>query len=46
MTTVCGTDLHIVRGTMSGYKKGTVLGHEGIGIIEEIGGKCSQFQSW
>lgn len=37
MTTICGTDLHAVRGTMPGYKPGTVLGHEGVGIVEQIG---------
>jgi threonine dehydrogenase-like Zn-dependent dehydrogenase len=34
---ICGTDLHMIRGTMPGMKPGTILGHEGIGIIEEIG---------
>jgi threonine dehydrogenase-like Zn-dependent dehydrogenase len=34
---ICGTDLHMVRGTLSGMQKGTILGHEGIGIVEEIG---------
>ncbi|GAB0116486.1 zinc-dependent alcohol dehydrogenase [Acidisoma sp. 7E03] len=34
---ICGTDLHFVRGTMSGMKKGTILGHEGVGIVEELG---------
>jgi threonine dehydrogenase-like Zn-dependent dehydrogenase len=34
---ICGTDLHMVRGTMSGMKPGTILGHEGVGIIEEVG---------
>lgn len=34
---ICGTDLHMVRGTMPGMKKGTILGHEGVGIVEEIG---------
>ena len=34
---ICGTDLHMVRGTMSGMKSGTILGHEGVGLIEEIG---------
>jgi threonine dehydrogenase-like Zn-dependent dehydrogenase len=36
-TAVCGTDLHIVRGTMSMMEPGTILGHEGVGIIEEVG---------
>ncbi|GGB28059.1 glutathione-dependent formaldehyde dehydrogenase [Tistrella bauzanensis] len=34
---ICGTDLHMVRGTMPGMKPGTILGHEGIGIVEELG---------
>lgn len=36
-TTICGTDLHFVRGTVPGVKRGTVLGHEGIGIVEKVG---------
>ena len=28
---ICGTDLHFVRGTFSGMKPGTILGHEGVG---------------
>jgi threonine dehydrogenase-like Zn-dependent dehydrogenase len=34
---ICGTDLHMIRGTMPGMKAGTILGHEGVGIIEEVG---------
>ena len=34
---ICGTDLHFVRGTVSGMKPGTVLGHEGVGIVREVG---------
>ncbi len=34
---ICGTDLHMIRGTFPGMIPGTVLGHEGVGIIEEIG---------
>ena len=34
---VCGTDLHFVRGTMSGMEEGTVLGHEGVGVVREVG---------
>lgn len=34
---ICGTDLHMVRGTMPDMKPGTVLGHEGVGVIEEVG---------
>jgi threonine dehydrogenase-like Zn-dependent dehydrogenase len=34
---ICGTDLHMIRGTMAGMKPGTILGHEGVGVVEEIG---------
>lgn len=34
---VCGTDLHMIRGTMGNMKEGTVLGHEAVGIIEQTG---------
>lgn len=34
---ICGTDLHMIRGTMPGMKPGTILGHEGVGVVEELG---------
>jgi len=34
---MCGSDLHMVRGTMVGMKPGTILGHEGVGVVEELG---------
>ncbi|MFN2431873.1 MAG: zinc-dependent alcohol dehydrogenase [Gemmatimonadota bacterium] len=34
---ICGTDLHMVRGTLPGMKPGTILGHEGVGVVEELG---------
>jgi threonine dehydrogenase-like Zn-dependent dehydrogenase len=34
---ICGTDLHLVRGTLPGMKSGRVLGHEGVGVVEEVG---------
>ncbi len=34
---ICGTDLHMVRGSLPGMKPGTILGHEGVGVIEEVG---------
>ena len=34
---ICGTDLHMVRGTFPGMKSGTILGHEGVGVVEEVG---------
>src|SRR5947199_4003464 len=34
---ICGTDLHMIRGTMPGMKPGTILGHEGVGVVEDAG---------
>lgn len=34
---ICGTDLHFVRGTVGPMQKGTILGHEAVGVIESIG---------
>lgn len=43
-TTICGTDLHIWKGDVPEVEKGRTLGHEGIGIIEEIGDAVSNFR--
>ena len=34
---ICGTDLHMIRGTFTGMKEGRILGHEGVGIVEAVG---------
>jgi threonine dehydrogenase-like Zn-dependent dehydrogenase len=34
---ICGTDLHFVRGTMPGLEPGVVLGHEAVGVVQEVG---------
>jgi alcohol dehydrogenase len=36
-TTICGTDLHILKGDVPAVKPGRVLGHEGVGTITEVG---------
>lgn len=36
LTTICGTDLHIVRGEYP-VKPGLIIGHEPVGVIEELG---------
>lgn len=41
---ICGTDLHMVRGTMAQMKPGTILGHEGVGIVQEVGTAVRNFQ--
>ncbi|NIT55406.1 MAG: alcohol dehydrogenase catalytic domain-containing protein [Aliifodinibius sp.] len=43
-TTICGTDLHIMKGDVPAVKDGTTLGHEGVGIIEEVGEGVSNFK--
>lgn len=41
---ICGTDLHFIRGTISPMEKGTILGHEAVGIIEQLGKEVRNFQ--
>ncbi len=36
-TTICGTDLHILKGDVPTIPDGRILGHEGVGIVEETG---------
>ena len=36
-TSICGTDLHILKGDVPTITDGRILGHEGVGIIEEVG---------
>ena len=36
-TTICGTDLHILKGDVATCAPGRILGHEGVGIIAEAG---------
>src|SRR3979409_2363221 len=36
-TTICGTDLHILKGDVPSCQPGRVLGHEGVGFIEAVG---------
>lgn len=43
-TTICGTDLHILKGDVPEVTDGLTLGHEGVGIIEETGSNVSNFK--
>lgn len=43
-TTICGTDLHILKGDVPTVTNGRILGHEGVGIIEEIGPGVQNFK--
>jgi alcohol dehydrogenase len=41
-TTICGTDLHILKGDVPEVKVGRILGHEGIGVVTELGAGVTQ----
>lgn len=43
-TTICGTDLHILKGDVSSVSAGRTLGHEGVGVVEETGLSVSNFR--
>lgn len=43
-TTICGTDLHILKGDVATCEPGRILGHEGVGVIEKIGSAVSAFK--
>ena len=42
-STICGTDLHILKGDLPAVTEGRILGHEAIGVVEEVGGSVSAF---
>jgi alcohol dehydrogenase len=43
-TTICGTDLHILKGDLPAVIEGRILGHEGVGIVEETGSAVTDFK--
>jgi alcohol dehydrogenase len=43
-TTICGTDLHILKGDVPTCSAGRILGHEGVGIVEKIGAGMTSFR--
>jgi len=43
-TTICGTDLHILKGDVATVTDGRILGHEGVGVVEETGPAVSSFK--
>jgi alcohol dehydrogenase len=42
-STICGTDLHILNGDLPAVTDGRILGHEGIGVVEQVGTAVSEF---
>ena len=43
-TTICGTDLHILKGDVPTCLPGRILGHEGVGIVDAVGSAVTAFK--
>ncbi|MEO8034247.1 MAG: zinc-dependent alcohol dehydrogenase family protein [Acidobacteriota bacterium] len=43
-STICGTDLHILKGDLPVVPDGRILGHEAIGVVEQVGTGVSKFK--
>ncbi|MHB1589371.1 MAG: alcohol dehydrogenase catalytic domain-containing protein, partial [Metallibacterium scheffleri] len=43
-TTICGTDLHILKGDVPTCAPGRILGHEGVGVVEAAGAGVASFK--
>lgn len=43
-STICGTDLHILKGDLPSVTDGRILGHEGVGVVEEVGAAVTEFK--
>ncbi len=44
-TTICGTDLHILKGDVPTCQPGRILGHEGTGVVESVGAAVTAFKA-
>lgn len=44
-STICGTDLHILKEDVPSVAEGRVLGHEGVSVVEEVGRGVSAFKT-
>jgi alcohol dehydrogenase len=44
-STICGTDLHILKGDVPSVTPGRILGHEGVGVIEAVGSSVTSFRA-
>lgn len=42
-TTICGTDLHILKGDVPTCMPGRILGHEGVGVVDKVGAGVTAF---
>ena len=44
-TTICGTDLHILKGDVATCAPGRILGHEGVGVVDAVGNGVTAFHA-
>ncbi len=44
-TTICGTDLHILKGDLPSCEPGRILGHEGVGVVDSVGSAVTAFKA-
>ena len=44
-TTICGTDLHILKGDVPSCQPGRILGHEGVGVVDSVGSAVTAFKA-
>ncbi|THD60158.1 MAG: alcohol dehydrogenase [Phenylobacterium sp.] len=44
-TTICGTDLHILKGDLPSCEPGRILGHEGVGVVDSVGAAVTVFKA-
>lgn len=44
-TTICGTDLHILKGDVATCEPGRILGHEGVGVVDSVGTAVTAFKA-
>ncbi len=44
-TTICGSDLHILKGDVPSCQPGRILGHEGVGVVEKVGAGVTAFKA-
>jgi alcohol dehydrogenase len=44
-STICGTDLHILKGDVPSVTEGRILGHEGVGVVTDVGPGVSTFRA-
>ncbi len=42
--TICGTDLHILKGDLPAVSEGRILGHEAVGVVDDVGAAVSGFR--